>query len=62
MTETIEELRDVLEKSNIEQQRKLLQEFIESSTNDHVIEGIRIANESLSNSYQEFSVSSYVKE
>ncbi|SDH06027.1 hypothetical protein SAMN05428952_1004126 [Nitrosomonas sp. Nm132] len=62
MANNIDELRDALSKVDIEEQRVLLKRFIESTTEESVLEGIRIANESISLIHQEFLVSSHVRE
>ena len=59
---TIDELRDALSRSDIEEQRTILNQFINDTTEDSVIEGIRIASESFYSFQQEFVISSHVKE
>ena len=62
MTMTLNELRDALSKSDIEEQKLLIQQFMQDSTTASVLEGMRIANESFLYSQQEFVISSHVKE
>lgn len=62
MSEDIKALRESLENASIEDQKKILEIFMFSRTDERVLEGIRIANESCLYESQEFVISSHVKE
>ncbi len=62
MAENIEKLRLALEAANIEEQKEILERFMLENTDDNVLEGIRIANESLSSENLSYIINSHVKE
>lgn len=62
MSEDVEHLREALENASLEEQKKLLEVFMFSRTDECVLEGIRIANESYASDSQGYIVSSHVKE
>ncbi len=56
------ELEEALAQANIEEQREILIRFAMAATGDEVLEGIRIANQSLMPTYDSFVISSHIKE
>jgi hypothetical protein len=57
-----DELKEAISKVGLEEQRELLLRFAEAATGVKVLEGIRIANDSLPLAQQEFIISSHIKE
>ena len=62
MTENIEALKKALDKASLEEQKLLLEKFIVENTDERVLEGMRIANESFITTNEGYIVSSHVKE
>lgn len=58
----ISELQKKLNTEDLEEQRKILEEFIHSSTDEKVLDGIKISNEYLAQHATEFIVTSQIKE
>jgi hypothetical protein len=61
MAANTDELKEALSKVDIEEQREILKKFAETNTDNKVLEGIRIANETLSMAHQEVIITSYVR-
>ena len=62
MKDDIESLKQALDKASLEEQKTILEKFMLENTDEIVLEGIRIANESLITAGQGYVVSSHVKE
>ncbi len=62
MKDDIEALKKALDTASLEEQKAILESFMLESTDDSVLEGIRIANESYITTNQGYVVSSHVKE
>ena len=62
MKDNIEALKQELEKASLEEQKEILEKFMVANTDERVLEGIRIANESLMAIGHDYIISSHVKE
>ena len=62
MKDNIEALKQELDKASLEEQKEILEKFMVANTDERVLEGIRIANESLMAVGQDYIISSHVKE
>lgn len=58
----VKQLEEALNQANIEEQREILIKFATAATGDEVLEGIRIANQSLMPTCDSFVISSHIKE
>jgi type VI protein secretion system component VasF len=58
----MKELEKALAQADIEEQREILIKFAMAATGDEVLEGIRIANQSLMSTSDNFVISSHIKE
>lgn len=62
MENNIEALKQELAKASLEEQKEILEKFMVANTDERVLEGIRIANESLMTVGHDYIISSHVKE
>lgn len=62
MKDNIEALKKELDKASLDEQKEILEKFMVANTDERVMEGIRIANESLMAVGHDYIISSHVKE